>query len=309
MISAGIDIGGTRVKIGLVKGKELFGTSIQRVRHRDSLSKELPFILDGIEALIKEKGSDESLASIGLAIPAIIDSHQNRILSRYVKYTDANDVDFQKIISSRFDVHISIENDAKAALVGEYIFGAGGGEQDLVMVTLGTGIGSAVMMGGELIRGKHFLAGNLAGHMSLDINGNNCNCGDIGCAESLASGWSLPLAYEKLSGRKIDLNIGYKWIFSNKDKDEFAREIWNQSLRTWCHTIKNLIYAYDPAKIILGGGILHLKDAILPVLRNHIQSLAWLNGRVIPVVAAQYPDWSGAFGMAWIASQKCNHAK
>src|SRR3990170_7444612 len=91
----------------------------------------------------------------------------------------------------RWGVPLVLENDARAALVGEWQYGAGKDCDNVVLITLGTGVGTAALINGKLLHGKHFLAGSLGGHMSINLHGDVCNCGNLGCVESEASTWAL----------------------------------------------------------------------------------------------------------------------
>src|SRR5262249_54775897 len=131
----------------------------------------------------------------GLAIgfPCIVNTSTNRVLSALKKYEDATDIDLSAWCRDRLGLDLRIENDARLALLGEHYAGAGRGENSLVMMTLGTGIGTAAIIENRLLRGPHFHAGCLGGHLTVNHHGRLCECGNIGCAESEASRWALPL--------------------------------------------------------------------------------------------------------------------
>ena len=301
MISAGIDIGGTRVKLGLIKGRELLCQKVFDVTQSSSLALELPLIFEQLDQLIETSSIVDSIGSIGFAIPALVDSHQMKIISDYVKYSDAKDIDLQAVVFSRYGVKVAVENDARAALVGEYIFGAGQGYEDIVMVTLGTGIGSAVMLDGQLLRGRNYKAGNLAGHMTLDLDGLPCNCGDVGCAETVASGWVLEDRYKLLSDGAIPNPLNYQWVLSHRDNHEIANALWATLVKGWCHTLKNVVYAYDPECLLISGGIVNRGDVLLPEFQKYVDELPWKGQESIVVMPAKFPDWAGVMGAAWLA--------
>jgi glucokinase len=304
MVSAGIDIGGTRVKIGLIRGRELLCQHVFDVSQNKSLALELPVIFDQLDQLLAGLTFPAILESIGFAIPSLVDHTRMRIISNYVKYCDAKDLDLKSAVSDRYGVKAAVENDARAALVGEHIFGAGQGYEDLVMVTLGTGIGSAVMMEGRLLRGRQFKAGNLAGHMTLDINGMLCNCGDVGCAETVASGWVLKDKYRQFTEEPLPETLDYQWILNNISKHDVARQLWNQLINGWCHTLKNLVYAYDPQCILVSGGIVNSGEELLAVFQQFVDKLSWGGQDQVVILPATYPDWSGVMGAAWMALNK-----
>jgi len=201
-----------------------------------------------------------------------------------------------------------MENDARAALVGEWQYGAGKGTDNLVMVTIGTGVGSAAMMNGQLLKGSHYLAGNLGGHQNIRFDGHRCNCGNIGCLESEASSWALPALLKRHPGyAESPFAMGedpdFEAVFRLAAADEkFALSVRANCLEVWAAGILNLVYAYDPERIVIGGGVMHSAEVILPFIQNKINQAAWLPENAVKVVAAQAPDWAGVLGMGFLAS-------
>lgn len=305
--SIGIDIGGTRIKMGLLRGVELLATELLDVQHANSLQKELPFLEKKINNLLTQYQITDSLHGIGISLPCLVDSEHNKVLSRYVKYTDAADLDLTHWIKSNWGAQLKLENDAKTALIGEWQFGAAKGCQNAVMLTLGTGIGSAVLMDGKVIKGSRYMAGNLGGHMTIDYSGVQCNCGDVGCAETVGSSWALEQlaeAYFKThpEGRELTFEPNYQWIFqASTAGNELAKFLKSQSIQAWSTVIKNMVYAFDPEKIILSGGILGSSHELLPHLQQKLNNLSWLNGQIIKIETAKYPDWAGVMGAAYLA--------
>src|SRR5204862_7534651 len=131
------------------------------------------------------------LNGIALAFPGIVNPVSKKIISTNKKYDDGPQLNLEEWVSQRWNTAFYIENDARMAVVGEWVFGAGRGSNDIVAVTIGTGIGSSAIIEGRLLRGKHFQAGCLGGHFTVQYNGNECTCGNIGCVEAQASTWSI----------------------------------------------------------------------------------------------------------------------
>src|SRR4029077_17996465 len=130
---------------------------------------------------------------IAVGFAGLVDSRIGRVVSTNKKYDDAPEVNFCAWARDAFGLPLRIENDARLALLGESYAGDARGFGDVVMMTLGTGIGGVAMIEGKLLRGKHAQAGCLGGHIPAVFNGRPCTCGAIGCAEAEASGWSLPM--------------------------------------------------------------------------------------------------------------------
>jgi glucokinase len=167
------------------------------------------------------------------------------------------------------------------ALLGEQYAGAGRGEEDLVMMTLGTGIGTAALVHGRLLRGVHFHAACLGGHFTLSIDGRTCQCGNVGCAESEASGWALPLIASEWPGLEGSSLAGLSTIsffdlFAHaKAGDPVAVQIRDHCVNVWAATAVSLVHAYDPTALILGGGVMGSAEQIVPVIQAYVDRHAW----------------------------------
>jgi glucokinase len=170
-VAIGVDMGGTKIKLGLIHaGSVVAQTSLAASSHINLVTR-LEETGDKIDQLLAQNNAEPT--GIGIAFPGIIDNIRYKVLSKYVKYPDAQNVDFSRWASRRWNIPVALENDAKAALIGEWQFGSGKGSDDLVLITLGTGVGSAVMIGGKILSGRNFIAGNLGGHMTINMHGRN----------------------------------------------------------------------------------------------------------------------------------------
>lgn len=297
----GIDMGGTRIKIGIVNKDEILESSVLPSSAHISLQERLHEIGDHVDLLL-EKAQCRPLG-VGVAFPGIVDTVSNKILSRYVKFPDAQRVDLSEWARSRWGVPLALENDARAALVGEWQFGAGKGCDNLVLITLGTGVGTAALINGKLLHGKHFLAGSLGGHMSINLHGDVCNCGNLGCVESEASTWALPVIASRYPefakstlSKEPEINFGVVFTHA-KNGDRTALAIQDHSLKAWSLAIINLIHAYDPERIVIGGGIMKSKDLIVPYVEKMIKKDTWINDHVIQIAPAEHVEYAGILGM------------
>ncbi|MGB8706108.1 MAG: ROK family protein [Gillisia sp.] len=305
-VSLGIDMGGTRIKMGLVNvNGEILKTHSLPADSKTSLKKRLEDLKIEINTLLE---NDFSLGGIGVAFPGIVNHENKKILSEYVKYPDAHLVDLEGWAEHNWGVPLILENDARAALVGEWQYGAGKGTADLVMVTLGTGVGSAVLLDEKILRGRNFLAGNLGGHMSVNMYGDICNCGNIGCLESESSTWALEKVktspnYESSTLKNHD-RLNFEKIFLEAENgDKLAGSIKENSLRAWGVGIINLIHAFDPERVIVGGGIMKSKNEILPYLRKMVEKHSWVPGGNIDIVAAEQTQYAGILGMCFLLNK------
>lgn len=307
-ITIGVDFGGTRIKLGLVcEGSILADRNIEAASG-STFEERLKDIVVEISSLLA--GGDYRLTGIGFAFPGIVNFYTGAILSRYVKYPGAENIDLNAWANTHFGVPIVVENDARAALIGEWKHGVGTGSSDLVLITLGTGVGTGVLVNGAPLRGKHFVGGNLGGHTTINFEGDVCNCGNIGCVESESSTWVLTqiaqkspgFPQSKLAGLAV---IDFKNLFQlSEEGDRLAMELKDRCLTVWALCVINLIHAYDPEKVIFGGGIMKSGHMILPHIRQMIDKHAWINSTDVELVVASQPEYAGILGVCELINQK-----
>lgn len=303
-------MGGTRVKLGFIEeGKLLFTSKLEAQPDKD-IEENLNIVSHEVQRLLNSHSvSRRELGGIGISFPCIVDSHSNRVLSNYVKYKDAHQFDFNAWADEHWDLPIVIENDARAALLGEWIHGAGKGYKNIVLLTLGTGVGSAVLNEGQLLRGKNYLAGNMAGHMSINMAGHACNCGFFGCLETEASTWALPekAARHPLYSQSTLSHIGqpeFSHLFQEADNgDTLAKHLLQDCLKAWGVCAVNMVHAYDPEVIIIGGGIMKREEYILPYVQQMVDKYAWLSPGTTKILAAQQVEYAGLLGMDYLVSR------
>jgi glucokinase len=312
-MTIGIDLGGTRIKVGLVRDGTLTDSEIIDAKSGGGLRKQLPNIEKLIDQLLSRNGADRSqLKGIGATFPGIVDSTEMKIISTNAKYPDAPDIDLKAWATSTFSAPFAMDNDARISLLGEWQYGAGKGVDDLVMVTLGTGIGGAALMEGKLIRGKHFVAGCLGGHFSINYHGKQCQCGNIGCVEAEASSWRLPqLARESAKFDKSTLAsvqvIDYEQVFKHAESgDELALELKNHSIWAWGIGIVNMIHAYDPTRVIVGGGIISHNDEVIVRFQEIVNKHTWTPWGKVEIAKGQWPEHNAILGCEYLLESKTN---
>jgi glucokinase len=303
MVVIAVDFGGTIIKTGLIKDGRILAIDKINAQSVIGLKPSLPAIEKIIFSYMNQVGNDhEDLAGIGISFPGLVDSQKMKVLSTNKKYQDAEKIDFQDWSKGNFGLSVLMENDARMALMGEWQFGAGKGVDNIVMMTLGTGVGSATMINGKLLRGRHFQAGCLGGHFTVQINGNECTCGNIGCVEAEASTWrveemikSHPL-YQSSSMSKGKAD--FESLFQCADEgDELSISLRDHCLEVWSAGIINLIHAYDPELIIMSGGVMKSADFILPFIRKKVERFAWTPWGKVNLVASKVPDESSLLGV------------
>lgn len=306
-----IDFGGTNIKIGLAEdGQVKAKTSIPAYSENGLLSR-LPAVVHAVNELLDEAGAALSeCRGVGLALPGIVDADNRLLLSVPEKYTDAVGFDFAEWVRETFSLPFVMENDARAALIGEAAYGAARGARDAVMVIFGTGIGTAAIMNGIVIRGKHYQAGILGGHLATDIHGEACTCGNKGCMEAQASHWALPIRAarfpgfaESSSARRTE-PLGYLDVIQAADRGEaWARQLAESLIEHWSAGIVNLIHAYDPEVVVLSGGLMKSADSVLPRITERVAASAWTPWGTPRFVVADDPEASVLLGLSHLIGE------
>ena len=302
-----VDLGGTIVKIGLLKEGQLFDRKEIIAQSASGLNKQLLELETAINQMLHSNQlQNTDLLGIGFSFAGLVDSSKNRILSTNQKYDDGPEVDLVSWASQKWNCPLFAENDARMALLGEWQFGAGKEHSDLVMVTLGTGIGSAVLINGQLLKGKHFQAGNLGGHFVINHRGAVCTCGNIGCVEAEASTWRLPSLLNEHpefseSSMRNEAVLDFKALFHHaENNDRVAKEVLDHCLSAWAAGIITMIHAFDPEMIIMSGGIMRSSAIILPALQEKINKLAWTPWGKVKLVEARFPDSAALYGADYL---------
>lgn len=311
MAAIAIDLGGTTIKLGIVDKGIVIASATMPSAAEGTIEQNMQQSSVEISKLLQQKNiAQQELNGIGISFPGIVDTKQNRVVSDYVKYKGANKFDFDAWAYKKWQLVAAMENDARAALVGEWQYGAGKGCDNIVMLTLGTGVGSAVIAEGRLLRGSHFIGGSLAGHISINLNGAACSCGYFGCVETEASTWVLPAkasahnGFGKSTLSKIP-SLQFKNLFTEADKgDMLAKQLLKECLAAWGVCAVNTVHAHDPEMVIIGGGIMKQATVIIPFIQQMIDQYAWLPKGTIKVVAAQQTEFAALLGMEYLIKSK-----
>jgi glucokinase len=293
MLALSLDMGGTHIGCGVVRDDELLGSASLDSELARSLESLLPCIAEMLRTLLKDNGvTAEECDGIAAGFPGIVDVRNGRILSTLKKYEDAIHLDLGQWAIEQFGLSLRMENDARMALLGEQYAGSVRGVQDVVMITLGTGIGGSAMMLGKLVRGAHAQAACLGGHMPVNYLGHKCTCGNVGCAEAEASGWSLPRIVRETRGfKKSSLanvaRIDFRALFTAaRNGDAVANTVRLHCLKVWAASAVALVHAYDPEVVVFGGGVMQSADDILPFVEEHVEKHVWTSWGTPRVCAA-----------------------
>jgi glucokinase len=297
-----IDLGGSHATIAVVRGAEVLGSDEVALDSAQALGPALPLFAKVIRKLLAQLTiSASQCAGLALGFCGLADARIGRVVSTNKKYEDAPTIDFRAWSQTEFGLPFAIENDARMALLGERHVGAARGFDNVVMITLGTGIGGAAMIEGKLLRGKHAQAGCLGGHLPAKVGGRPCTCGAVGCLEAEASGWALPLIAREWSGyRESELSrreVNFRAVFELADAgDQVAKGVRDHCLQVWSAGAVGLIHAYDPELIVMGGGVMRRAADILPCVQSYVNEHAWTPWGKVRVIAAELGNNAGLFG-------------
>ena len=301
-----IDLGGTRIKAALVTGDEVRVADSITAHSAEGLAPQLPRVAALIRDLCQRAGiSVADCRGLGMAVPFLVDPNACRITSvPKEKYGDAAGLDLRAWAKTTLGLDFRMENDAHAACLGEWRHGAGVGIDDLVMFTLGTGIGCSVVLRGRPLRGKRFQAGVLCGHFISDPEGEPCVCCPAnGCFESLAASRSLPGHARRDPGfaesaLAAEPEIDFKAVFEHAARqDRVAIAVRDRVVRYWSALAVNVCAAYDPDRIVIGGAVAAAADDFLPAMRDYVSRHAWTT-RPPEILAAELGNHAGLIGIA-----------
>lgn len=308
--SIGIDLGGTKILIGLVEKES--GKVVSHIKKKTKKEKGPENIVrkmvEGVEELLEESGkSFTEISSIGIGSAGQIDRKNGIIIG--APNLDCYNLNLKEILQDKFNIPVFVGNDVEVATIGEQKFGAGKGCADFVCVFVGTGIGSAIVKNGQIIYGATGTAGEL-GHIIVDLNGRPCACGAHGCLEAYASRSAIETRIEGAlkKGRKSCISEYLeegKAITSSMIRKSIERE---DELVTQCVSeaseylsggLASVINLINPELIILGGGLIEAVDYF------YKQTIKKAKSKSLPVPAEKIRfsktilgDYSGVIGAA-----------
>jgi len=252
----GIDIGGTKILGGIV---EEDGTLLGIKQVDTQAEKGREFILSNlfklIDDLIAEAGKVDA---IGVGSAGKIDCEKGIVVYATDNLPGWMGLALKDVLEDRYKVEVAVDNDVNAAVLGEMWLGAGRSYRNIMMMTIGTGVGGAIVIDGKLIRGSHWSAGEI-GHMILIPRGRQCNCGRQGCLEQYVSGTALYKRYNEISNSLKIKNA--KQLFElYKHGDEIARKVIDDFVELLSISIMSIRNILDPEVFIIGGGIIESKE-------------------------------------------------
>jgi len=278
--SIGIDIGGTNITVALVTGK---GEIVRKIRFptkpEEGKTKTIKRILRALDAVMK--GFPLSFIE-GIGIGAAGDIDQNRGLIRFSPNLSWKNVPIVRLIRKKFNMRVVVDNDANAAAWATYILETGRKAKNLLCITLGTGVGSGLILNGRIYHGASGSAGEI-GHMTLDPQGQRCKCGNYGCLETyIGSSYIVEKAVREI--RKGEKSLIKKIAGGNWDSitpetiqtaalrgDRLARRIWKEAGERLGIALSGVINLLNPGVIVFGGGVAKAGELIFKPMKEVIK--------------------------------------
>ena len=311
-----LDMGGTKIAAAIVDGKRIGERVYKPTQAGQGVQSVMARLFSMIDNTLNAHNLEASqLHSISIAAAGVIDTKQG-VITLSPNLPGWRGIPLRDTVRDRYGVNTVLINDASAAALGEHRFGAGKGADNVVMLTVGTGIGGGIIIDGRLYIGPSGSAGEI-GHMTIDIHGPKCQCGNTGCLEKLASGTAVTTeAIRRISqGEKsclVDIvgdeikNITAEEVeAAARSGDSLAREVIEQAATNLGIGLVNLVNIFNPEMIIIGGGVANMGDLLLEPARRVVRERAFpLPADAVRIVTAQLGADAGILGAAIFALEQ-----
>jgi len=308
--AVGIDVGGTKILGGVVDADGAVLDSEQVPTPKDGQGT-----LAAIETLVaKLLARNQGVAAVGVGAAGLVEWPGGRI--RWAPHNAYRDLPLREVLAAATRLPVVVDNDANAAAWAESRFGAGHGADDMVLLTVGTGIGTGLVLAGRVYRGAAGIGAEL-GHMIVDVDGARCPCGNVGCLEAMASGSALGRygreaaaadpggLIARLAGGAAEVT-GLHVTRAAEAGDAVALGLFER-LGSWLGVgVANALTIFDPAVVVVGGGLSAVGELLLAPTRANIGR--WVHGRAYrelpPLVMASLGPAAGLVGAATIALEE-----
>lgn len=312
-----IDLGGTNIRAGIISDtSEVLTREHTLTRAGEGLEAVINRLYTAIDHLLSLKNiSLSSIGAISIAAAGVINARQG-IINASPNLPGWTDVPLRRLIEEKFKLKVFLLNDANAAALGEHRFGAGKGANNLIYVTVSTGIGGGIIIDGQLYSGSSGGAGEV-GHMTIDVNGPKCNCGNVGCLEVLASGTAIAQeamrrivggessALVEIVGGKIENITAEKVAMAAEQGDSLALDVITTAADYLGVGIVNLVNIFNPDLVIIGGGVAKIGDRLLSPARQLVSARVFpLLAQAVRILPARLGADAGVIGAAIFAFEQ-----
>ena len=284
MVYIGVDVGGTGVQVGVVNAQgEILCKGNMVTRTDIPVADQIKAMADcALDTLARSGYTLDDVKSLGAGLPGVVDPRTNHIA--FCPNLGWKDVDFAGEMRKHIDKPVFMDNDATVAGLAENVAGVSAGAHSSVFLTLGTGVGGGIVIGGKVWSGAHGV-GSEIGHMVIELDGNQCNCGNRGCLERYCSATAIILAareavkvnpatviMDKCEGDPMKINA--KIVFdAAKEGDALGMQLFNDYVKALAHGIVSIINFLDPEVIALGGGVSKAGEFLLNAVREEVAKL------------------------------------
>ncbi len=292
----GMDYGGTNIKAGVFTdaGEPVV---FEQVPLRSFTEGDL---LANLVEHARTVVEGYALTAGGLAIKGLVDPEAGRVVEDIGEGALLAGKDLRGAFGKALGIPFAVENDARAYAWGEWCFGAGQGTEVMACLTLGTGLGCAVVAHGAPYVGADALGGILGGHISIDRHGPECPCGQRGCLELFCSATALAARVRDAHPDLGDGNPLPALFDAVRERSEPYRSTLDAYLDDLALGVVNVIHAYGPERVVLGGGVMNSADLILPGLTERVHARAWtVPRRRVEIAAAALGNRAAALGAAF----------
>jgi glucokinase len=305
-----VDLGGTKIRSAVISQEgKIVAIDNRLTQAYKGFDHVINRLFDSIDTVLrKERMKTGEFSGIGIAIAGVLDS-KNGILTSSPNLPDWKNVPLKKTMQDRLGLDTFLINDANAAALGEHRFGAGIGAQNLVYLTVSTGIGGGIIIDDKLYEGSTGSAGEL-GHMTIDADGPRCNCGNYGCLEALASGTAVAReAIERIKAGKISVLRDMKENIIDitaedvakaaRQEDKLANEIIAIASYYLGIGLANIVNIFNPQVIVIGGGMSKMGGMLIEPAKKIVKQRAFkLPARTARIVRSRLGNESGIIGAA-----------
>jgi glucokinase len=309
----GIDLGGTNIKAGVLDAS---GSLIHRTSVDTQADRGFEHVFARLVQLVADvtRGAGltkNDIAAIGYGTPGPM-SHKEGIVYASPNLPGWKNIPLRGRFSEATGLPVTLDNDANVATYGEFVAGAGKGTRDMVMLTLGTGVGGGIVLNGELQRGAFDNAAEI-GHMIVVANGRPCPCGQLGCLERYGSANAVAERFVEAlqagedSSLKARVEAGQTLTSVNianaaRGGDTLAARIWDETCLYLAIACVNIQHVLNPEMVVLGGGLIGAGEQLLTPVRQHFQRQAWQIAQDHPRIEfATLGDDAGVIGAAALA--------
>jgi glucokinase len=299
----GIDVGGTGLKGSVIDRQGHVFTrehrATQRERGPEAVIESILSFADDLAKKSQHPSGAKRVAAVGVAVPGLIDEETGVALASV--NLEWKNVPIRRLLEGRLGVPAVVGHDVRTASIAEELLGAGRGSKDFLFLTLGTGVGAAVVLHGAPYVGAHNIGGEF-GHMVVQPGGPPCGCGRRGCVETLASASAVVRRYRALTQARADMTT-QEVAERVTAGDPAARQVWEEAIEALAMGIANYITLLDPERVVIGGGMADAGQMLFEPLIAQLAREVTLQPvpPVLPAALRNDAGYLGAALKAWLA--------